>query len=160
MKSVSINGYPVVQMKMKVRIGSFQFARSPHGKWPNTSEFSWLMGILEGHEVDASVFSGTNVVGKTSEDQLRQAFSKLNPEYQTWIKEPQLEALIAKFGDGKLGFDMSGMYCESTPKEIDALLIVNGDGVSKPCPCGDTTPYEQWLPGWDGYKRCPSCETS
>lgn len=113
------------------------------------------MGILEGHEVMHLCFQALMWLEKTLEDQLRHAFSVINPEYKTWIKEPQLESVIAKFGDGKLGFDISGMYCEYTPKEIEALLKVHRDGVSKPCPCGDTTPCEQWLPGWDGYKRGP-----
>ena len=122
MKTVNVNGYPAVEMKLRVRIGSFNWARSAIGKMPSSDEFAWLMGILEGHEVDANVFSGINVCGHTTENQLRQSFVGLNSDYKFWIKEPQLEAVIAKFGDGKMGFDMSRMYCESTPAELEALL--------------------------------------
>ncbi len=119
---VSVNGYPAIQTQLSVRNGSFSFARSAMGKMPSSDEFAWLMGILEGQTVTATVFSGTNISGHTNEDQLRQAFAGLNPEHSFWIKEPQLEAVIAKFGDGKLGFNMSGMYCEQTPAEIEELL--------------------------------------
>ena len=109
---VTVNGYPAIQTQLAVRKGSFSFARSAIGKMPSSDEFAWLMGILEGQTVTAIVFSGTNVSGHTNEGQLRQAFAGLNPDYSFWIKEPQLEAVIAKFGDGKLGFSMSGMYCD------------------------------------------------
>lgn len=121
-KRVTVNGYPAIQTQLTVSKGSFSFARSAIGKMPSSEEFAWLMGILEGRDVTATVFSGTNVSGNTNADQLRQAFAGLNPDYSFWIKEPQLEAVIAKFGDGKLGFTMSGMYCEQTPAEIEKLL--------------------------------------
>lgn len=119
---VTVNGYPAIQTQLSVRKGSFSFARSAMGKMPSSDEFAWLMGILEGQPVTATVFSCTNVSGHTNVDQLRQAFAGLNPAYSFWIKEPQLQAVIAKFGDGKLGFSMSGMYCEQTPAEIEKLL--------------------------------------
>ena len=120
-EKVTVNGYPAIQTRLSVRKGSFSYARSAIGKMPSSDEFAWLMGILEGQAVTATVFSGTNVSGNTNTDQLRQAFAELNREYSFWIKEPQLEAVIAKFGDGKLGFHMSGMYCEQTPEEIEKL---------------------------------------
>ena len=119
---VTVNGHPAVKMELTVRKGAFSVARSAIGKSPSSDEFAWLLGILDGQTVAATVFSGTNVVGHTNEDQLRQAFARMNPGYAFWIKEPQLEVVIKKFGDGKIGFDMSGRYCEQTPAEIERLL--------------------------------------
>ena len=121
-KTVTVNGYPAVQTQLMVRQGSFNYARSAIGKMPSYGEFACLMGILEGHTVTATVFSGTNVTGHTNAEQLRQAFADMNSENRFWIKEPQLNAVIAKFGDGKVGFDMSRMFCEQTPAQIEELL--------------------------------------
>lgn len=119
---VTVNRHSAIKTQLTVRKGSFSFARSAIGKMPSSGEFAWLMGILEGQLVTATVFSGTNVVGHTSAVQIRQALLDLNPEYSFWIKEPQLQAVIAKFGDGQLGFSMSGMYCEQTPAELEKLI--------------------------------------
>lgn len=111
-EKVTVNGYPAIKTSLAVRKGSFHFARSAMGNLPSSDEFAWLMGILEGQTVAATVFSGTNVTGHTNADQIRECFAALNPDYSFWIKAPQLEAVIAKFGDGTLGFNMGGMYCE------------------------------------------------
>ena len=123
MERVMVNGVPAVKMLLTVRVGAFSHARSAvGGKFPSTPTFSNLLGILEGQQVEATVFSGTNVCGHTNTEQLREAFKQINPAHKFWIGEPQLEAVIAKFGDGKLGFEMSGMFCQQTPAEIEAEL--------------------------------------
>ena len=122
MQPVVVNGTPAFKTRLTVRVGSFHHSRSAIGKAPASDEFSWLMGILEGHEVDATVFSGINVCGYTNSEQLEKAFVSISPKNRLWIKEPQLEAVKAKFGDGKLAFSMSGMYCEQTPAQIEQMI--------------------------------------
>lgn len=122
-----VNGHKAAQLELTVRKGAFSYARSAIGKMPAPDKFSWLMGILEGWPVFATAFSGTNVVGHTSEAQLRHAYSNMSADNQFYIKEPQLEAVIAEFGDGTLGFHMGGMYCEQTPAQIaEAIAPVFG----------------------------------
>lgn len=118
----SVNGVPATKLRLSVRKGAFHLARSALGVGPSSNEFSWLMGILEGVEVDAVVFSGANVCGYTSVTQLQQAYEQMEPANRFWIKEPQLAAVIERFGSGKLGFHMGGGFCEQTPAQIEELL--------------------------------------
>lgn len=136
-EKVLVNGYPGFKTQLTLRPGSFDFARSAIGKFPSSDQFSWLMGILEGQEIDATVFSGTNVAGHTTEAQLREAFKTLNPKYAFWIKEAQLESVVTDFGSGRLGFDMSRMYCQQTPAEIDEFIRAHTqEVVDRPSPRG------------------------
>lgn len=133
---VTVNGYPAVKTRLTVRNGAFFTSQSVATARPS-DEFAWLMGLLEGRDVEAIAFSGTNLSGHTTEAELREAFTTMNPENRLWIKEPQLEAVIAKFGDGKLGFHMGGMYCEQTPAEIEALIA------TAKRECGETSENDQ-----------------
>lgn len=122
---IHINGVQAIEAQLTIRPGAFNYARSAIGKHPSSKEFSWLMGILEGHKVAARAFpggNGTNVSGVTNEAQLREAFRTRDESCRLWINEPQLEAVIEKFGDGKLAFHMGGMYCQETPAEIENLI--------------------------------------
>lgn len=124
LERVTSNGVSAVKIPLTVRKGAYSWAKHAHtrGKMPAQPLICNLMGIIEGHQVTATVFSSTNVVGHTSAEQLREAYAAMDPEYRFWIKEAQLEQVIAAFGDGKLGFDMGGFYCHETPKEIEAAL--------------------------------------
>jgi hypothetical protein len=124
LERVTVNGVSAVKMPLTIRKGAYSWAKHAHtrGKLPAQPLICNLMGILEGRQVIATAFSGTNVVGHTSAEQLRQAYGEMDPEYRFWIKEAQLEQVIAAFGDGKLGFDMGGFYCQETPKEIESML--------------------------------------
>jgi hypothetical protein len=126
-KKVLVNGYPAIETNLDIGRNGFSYARSAIGKMPSTDEYAWLMGILEGQTVRATVFSGTNVVGHTNTEQLRKAFASLNPAYGFWIKEPQLEKVIEQFGDSTLGFSMSGIYCKQTPAQIESFLAAVHD---------------------------------
>ena len=115
-----------------------------------TDEFSWLMGILEGQAVAANIFSGTNVCGYTNAEQLREAYQNMNPDHKFWIQQRQLESFIAKFGYGRLGFNMSGMFCEQTPEEIEKLLVAAQEEFTVDCiaPAKTKAEYQKLLNRW------------
>jgi hypothetical protein len=99
------------------------------------------------------------------------AIYDVQPQY---VNSP---AFIAKYGD-HLWTKFSGVWheipstgpsniCHPTLAETDPGIIEKLDSVPhvhcvnvNACMCGDTTPYSQWIPLYDGdYSRCPNCGT-
>ena len=61
----------------------------------------------------------------------------------------------------------SSTICHPTLTIIDASMVKQLDAIPhvhpvdlNACMCGDTTPYNDWIPLYDGdYPRCPNCGT-
>ena len=121
------NNVDVYLAKTKLQdniIGQLLSSATPYSPSP---EFEGLMRLLEGTVVDVSIFSSTNVVGRTTEKDILAAWENI-PDIDKkmyWQLDENgnskiLENVIDKFGDGKLGFQ-----AKIKPYPSDVLKSIN-----------------------------------
>lgn len=120
-----------IETTLKVSDSAFSISRNV--KSMTSDDFQTLMLLIKGKEVKASIYSETNFVGHTNEKQLKDAYDSLSiEEKRFYINENKFNNIVEKFGDGKLGFSMSGMYCSTPLEEIHQLLEENGMKINAP----------------------------
>lgn len=120
-----------VDCRLTVSSNAFSYVRNVATQ-KESDDFAGLMLLLKSQKVDASIYSETNLVGRTSEKQLRDCYKTLSDEERKFhMPESKLERIIEKYGDGKLGFEMSGMLCETPMNYIKNMLEINGISTSK-----------------------------
>lgn len=128
----SVNNTPCINTHLTLKSsGCLSTIRSVATPFSTHNEFEMLIVLLSGESVEATIFSSTNVVGHTNEAQLRGCAKRIqatppDERIADYIKlhgdfDALLEKTIAKFGDGRLGFDMH-RFIEMMPQQIQKII--------------------------------------
>jgi len=127
-----VNSTPCINTHLTLKAtGCLSTIRSVATQFSTHNEFEMLIVLLSGESVEATIFSSTNVVGHTNEAQLRDCAKRIiatppDERIADYIKlhadfYAMLERTIAKFGDGRLGFDIH-TFIEMMPQQIQKII--------------------------------------
>jgi ribosomal protein S3 len=122
----AMNGVPCVHTELNITSSARSLIRSVATSYTTGTPFETVMSLMAGATMRVTIYSSTNVVGRTNTAELeaRTVIARTG-ELGDWVNYTDVDRAYAeankKFGDGTLGLDIA-RFVEAYPDDLQDIF--------------------------------------